>query len=68
MKSLIITGGSINIEWLKTKLGSISYNLIIAVDKGLEALDLLCVKPNYIIGDFDSIDKTIKNKYKENII
>lgn len=67
-QTLIVTGGSININWFQNWLKEKNFDYIIAVDKGLEALDLLKIEPNYIIGDFDSINKTVLDKYKYNII
>ena len=67
-QTLIVTGGSININWFQNWLKEKNFDYIIAVDKGLEALDLLKIGPNYIIGDFDSINKTVLDKYKYNII
>ena len=66
--TLIITGGNIKSEFLKKHLEINKYNTIIAVDKGLEALDKLEIEPNYIIGDFDSISEIILKKYEKNII
>ena len=67
-KALIVTGGNINIKWFQNWLKNKKFNLIIAVDKGLEALDLLGIKPDYIIGDFDSINESVLSKYQENVI
>lgn len=64
MRTLIITGGTANQEFTKEYLKKYSFDLIIAVDKGLEVLDNLNVKPNYIVGDFDSINKKVLEKYK----
>ena len=61
----MLLGGRINKKFLKNHLNKNKYDIIIAVDKGLEVLDLLEIKPNYIIGDFDSIDKEILKKYEE---
>ncbi len=36
-----------------------NYDIIIAVDKGLESVKKLKIKPDYVIGDFDSVDKKI---------
>lgn len=44
------------------------YDIIIAVDKGLEILDILNIKPNYIVGDFDSIKNKILEKYENSDI
>lgn len=64
MNTLIVTGGEINKNFLKKHLKINKYDIIIAVDKGLEALDILNINPNYVVGDFDSIDKTILRKYE----
>ncbi len=63
MKTLIVTGGKINKNFLKNHLKLNKYDIIIAVDKGLETLDILSIKPDFIVGDFDSIDKNILEKY-----
>lgn len=68
MKTLIVTGGNVDVNFLKTNLEENEYDNIIAVDKGLEALDTLNIKPTETIGDFDSIRPEILNKYKNNII
>lgn len=65
MRTLIITGGNANKEFTKEYLKKYSFDLIIAVDKGLEILDSLSIRPNYIVGDFDSIDEKVLDKYKE---
>ena len=64
MNTLIVTGGEIKKNFLKKHLKINKYDIIIAVDKGLETLDILNINPNYVVGDFDSIDKTILRKYE----
>lgn len=64
MSTLIVTGGNINTEFLKETLEKTEFETIIAVDKGLEALNKINVMPNYIIGDFDSVNKTTLNQYE----
>lgn len=66
IKTLIVSGGSININWFQNWLKEKKFDNVIAVDKGLEALDLLGLKPSHVIGDFDSISINVLNKYKEN--
>lgn len=41
------------------------YDIIIAVDKGLECLEKLDIEPDYIVGDFDSVDIKVLEKYKK---
>lgn len=64
MKTLIITGGKINKNFAKKYLKSNKYDIIIAVDKGLETIDYLKLEPQYILGDFDSVNTKILEKYK----
>lgn len=64
MSTLIVTGGNINTEFLKGTLEKTEFETIIAVDKGLEALNKINVMPNYIIGDFDSVNKATLNQYE----
>ena len=62
-KTIIISGGNINKDFLKNEILKGNYKNIIAVDKGLEILDECKIKPNYIIGDFDSLNEDILKKY-----
>lgn len=64
-KFLIITGGNIKEEIIKKTLKNNNFETVIAVDKGLEILEKLQIKPNHIIGDFDSINNTILEKYQK---
>lgn len=50
---------------LKKEIKTNKYDIIIAVDKGLESLNKIRIKPTYIIGDFDSIKKRILKKYEK---
>lgn len=65
MKILIITGGKINKNFAKKYLKSNKYDIIIAVDKGLETIDYLKLQPQYVLGDFDSVNTKILEKYKK---
>lgn len=64
MNTLIITGGAINEDFFKSYLLKNKFDIIIAVDKGLEIVNKLQIEPNYIIGDFDSVNEKVLNKYK----
>ena len=63
MNTLIVSGGSINLKFFKRILNKNKYDIIIASDKGLEVLDKCKIIPDYIIGDFDSINENILKKY-----
>lgn len=64
VKTLIVSGGTVEDNILTNSRDEFDY--IIASDRGLEELDKNNITPNYIVGDFDSIDKEILNKYIEN--
>lgn len=66
VKTLIVSGGNVEEECFNKIYQSNKFEYIIASDKGLEILDKYNITPNYIIGDFDSIDKNILSKYINN--
>lgn len=66
IKTLIVSGGNVEDKLFKEINLNNQFNYIIASDRGLEVLDKFNIKPNYIIGDFDSIDKKILEKYVNN--
>lgn len=61
--TLIISGGEIDKEFFNAFMVKENIDYIIAVDKGLEILDKINIEPDYIVGDFDSINKDILLKY-----
>lgn len=58
---LIVTGGSIDYDLLRSLMSDKKY--IVGVDKGLEALYELKIKPDFVIGDFDSANECIRAMY-----
>lgn len=65
MITLIISGGNIEKEVFKSFIQKHNIDKIIVADKGLEILNKLNIVPNCIIGDFDSVNESVLNKYKE---
>lgn len=63
MKTLIVSGGELNKDFLQAFISNNEMDYIIAVDKGLEILDRINIFPNCILGDFDSIKNGILEKY-----
>lgn len=63
----IITGGQLDMEFAKRYMKTLSFDKVFAVDKGLEYADSLNIMPDYIIGDFDTVDKGIFAKF-ENMV
>lgn len=64
LDTLIVTGGEINIDFLEDYYMKNNPHLIIAVDKGLEALHKLNIIPHHIVGDLDSINPNLIKVYK----
>ncbi len=60
---LIITGGTVDIEWLKSISPSCFHAKIMAADRGLFYAEQAGLMPHYILGDFDSLPKGILDKY-----
>ncbi len=66
MKTLIVTGGNIEKQFLLKTIKEREFETIIAVDNGLKALNEININPQHIVGDFDTIKSEILDKYKEN--
>lgn len=64
-KTLILTGGSMDINWAKEWLRDKSFDYCIAADSGLSYADRLGVRVDYLLGDYDSVDRQILEKYKK---
>jgi thiamine pyrophosphokinase len=61
-KILIVTGGKIEDAFLLEYTKKERYAKIIAVDRGLIAIDRLQLSVDFIVGDFDSVSKDILDK------
>lgn len=64
MKTLIVTGGSLDIRWAKDFIKTIQAEYIIAADSGLKYIDELGLVPDMILGDYDSVENDLLDKYK----
>ena len=53
-RCLIITGGKLDLSFAGSFLGQETFDKIIAVDAGLEAVKTLGLEPDMIVGDFDT--------------
>ncbi len=60
----IITGGNIDWEFLLEYMKKSKPDYVIGVDGGINTLDKLGIPSDLVIGDFDSAEETIKEKYK----
>lgn len=59
MQSLIISGGSLDMEFALSYIEKYSFGLVVAADKGMDFFYQQGMKPDYIVGDFDSADPEI---------
>lgn len=64
---LIVTGGHLDLDFAKVFCKTISHDRVFAVDKGLEYADALGLSPDYIVGDFDTVDKSLLESYRKRI-
>ena len=64
----IISGGDIDENLLLSEMKKRQKNdIIVAADAGLRILDELDISPDLILGDFDSLEKEILEKYSKTI-
>ena len=69
MVAIIVSGGKVALRELEHCISRYHKEgknpFLIGVDKGIEALDLLHLQPDLIMGDFDSVEPKILAKYQE---
>lgn len=58
-RAIIISGGTADADFIRYDMEGLSYDLLIAADKGLDACYLLKIKPDVMLGDYDSVDSSI---------
>lgn len=63
-KILIITGGRTEEAFLSELIKQENFILTIVADSGLVLVDRLMLKPDYIVGDFDSVPEAVLDKYR----
>ncbi|WP_432628685.1 thiamine diphosphokinase [Brotaphodocola sp.] len=60
---LVVTGGELDLAFARSFLEKESFDLVIAVDGGLRYADALGLKPDWVVGDFDTVEETLLKKY-----
>lgn len=65
MKTLIITGGSIEEDFALPFMKELNPDYILGVDRGLKFCYEHQIRPDYIVGDFDSLPGEILEWYKK---
>ena len=66
-RTVIVSGGMLEEEFVLPILKSEETEFIIGVDKGLEFLYEHDIKPDYIVGDFDSVSRELVDYYREEL-
>lgn len=66
MKYLIVSGGSIDNKFGRELIQENKYDVIIAADAGMNFLFDNKLKPDIIIGDFDSVSSEALDYFKSN--
>ena len=66
-KTVIVSGGMLEEDFVLTILKSEETEFVIGVDKGLEFLYKHEIKPDYIVGDFDSVSRELVDYYREEL-
>lgn len=66
-KTVIVSGGMLEEEFVLPILKSEETEFVIGVDKGLEFLYKHEIKPDYIVGDFDSVSRELVDYYREEL-
>ncbi|MEG2349143.1 MAG: thiamine diphosphokinase [Hungatella sp.] len=62
---LIVTGGIIDLDFAGSFLKKHTFDTVIAVDAGLEAVQKLGLMPTVIVGDFDTVKPSVLLKYQQ---
>ncbi|MEE1312397.1 MAG: thiamine diphosphokinase [Lachnospiraceae bacterium] len=65
MHILIITGGGIDIPFTHSYIEKQKFDKIYAADKGVQYAVQLGIRPDLILGDFDSLGEKMKEKMKD---
>lgn len=63
---LIVTGGNVDYIWAEMWLKKNTFDYVIAADSGLVHCDRLNIKVDFLLGDYDSVDMDIFEKYSKN--
>lgn len=61
--ALLISGGSINREYIAGYLKDRKFSMTVAIDGGLAVADEMGIMPTHIVGDYDTVSDKILSKY-----
>lgn len=63
MRTIIISGGSLDYEFATSFLKKEKYDCLLAADRGMKLCYESGIKPDYVMGDFDSISREVVDFY-----
>lgn len=63
---VIISGGYFQPAFVKAYMKGLSYDRLFVADRGLEYANTLQLVPDYVVGDFDTVDENILREYEQN--
>lgn len=66
MKVLIVSGGNTDYEQAVGLIKNSGYEIIVAVDSGLNFMKKADITPDVVVGDFDSVDHEILEYFRKN--
>lgn len=64
-QALLIAGGTLNLTYAEGYIKEKKFDCIIAIDNGLKYADELGLKPTIIVGDFDTAQKSLVDRYSQ---
>lgn len=63
-KTLLVSGGKIDIPFAKEYLAKQSFDIVVCADRGLDAAFTLHLPVQYFLGDFDSVEGKVLEQYR----
>jgi len=62
---LVITGGRLDLAFARSFLERERFDRIVAVDGGLEEAEALGLIPDYVVGDFDTVERSVRERFEK---
>ncbi len=68
MKAILLCGGTLSERFLRETIEANPDAVVYAVDGGLTVADTVGVLPDYLVGDFDTADASLVERYEERCV
>lgn len=65
MIAFLVAGGNCDIDFLKKSYENTEYGVVIGIDGGAEYLYEAHIEPDFLVGDFDTLDAGVLKYYEE---